>query len=98
MAYDITPERINRWKSWLEKNPIDHAYDEEAELLDGDVPMAQLDSRQCYRLLKRAEKLVRWVTSQRDFHILLESICLKTGAFFMPKTCYGVKLSRLPTG
>ena len=57
MAYDITPERINRWKSWLEKNPIDHAYDEEAELLDGDVPMAQLDSRQCYRLPKRAEEL-----------------------------------------
>lgn len=57
MAYDITPERINRWKSWLEKNPINHAYDEEAELLDGDVPMAQLDSRQCYRLLKRAEEL-----------------------------------------
>ncbi len=57
MEYDITQEDIRRWKDELKEHPIDHAYDEEAELFDGKVPMIQLDSRQCYRLLKYAEGL-----------------------------------------
>lgn len=57
MAYDITQDEIHRIKKYLKKYPIDHAYDEEAELLDGKIPNEQRQSRFYYELLKCAEEL-----------------------------------------
>ncbi len=57
MAYSITPQRIEELKRFLKEHPIEHAYDEQAELFDGDCPPEQLAARSAYELLKRIGKL-----------------------------------------
>lgn len=57
MAYSITPKRIEELKRYLKENPIDHTYDEEADLFDGECPPEQLAARSAYELLKRLGEL-----------------------------------------
>lgn len=56
MAYDITPAEREQIKDFLEKNPIDSAYDEACEYLDGDVPEEQLLARSLKKMLEDIEK------------------------------------------
>lgn len=57
MAYSITPQRVEELKQYLKEHPIDHAYDEEAELFDGDCPPEQLAARSAFELLKMIGEL-----------------------------------------
>lgn len=57
MAYSITPQRIEELKQFLKEHPIDHTYDEEAELFDGNCPPEQLAARSTYELLKQLDEL-----------------------------------------
>ena len=49
----ITAEEIQRCKDYLKEHPIDHAYDEEAEMLDGKIPRDQYIARLCYSILEQ---------------------------------------------
>lgn len=40
-------------KEFLRQHPINHEWDEEAEMLDGVLPEAEYQARTCYRILKR---------------------------------------------
>lgn len=44
-------------QQWLRDNPIDHRYDEECELFDGNAPAEQQISRMSYLILKELGKL-----------------------------------------
>ena len=57
MGYTITPAEIEHMQQYLKEHPINHAYDEEAELFDNDVPSSELAARTCYRLLEELGKL-----------------------------------------
>lgn len=57
MAYSVTPKRIEELKRYLKEHPIDHAYDEEADLFDGECPPEQLAARSAYELLKMLGEL-----------------------------------------
>lgn len=51
MGLNITPEIREMMKSWLREHPIDHAYDEEADKFDGNIPEEQLMSRDYQEIL-----------------------------------------------
>lgn len=57
MASRITPQRIEELKQYLKDHPIDHAWDEEAEYFDGNIPIRQLRARNCYNLLRELGEL-----------------------------------------
>ena len=50
-------EKIKEMQQWLRDNPIDHRYDEECELFDGNAPAEQQISRMSYLILKELGKL-----------------------------------------
>lgn len=53
----FTPKRIKELQQWLRDYPIDHQYDEECELFDGNAPAEQQISRMSYSILKEIGKL-----------------------------------------
>ncbi len=53
MDYTISPREIEEMKEFLRQHPINHEWDEEAEMLDGVLPEAEYQARTCYRILKR---------------------------------------------
>ena len=57
MAYSITPQRVEELKRYLKEHPIDHAYDEEEELFDGNCPIEQLSARAAYEVLEMIGEL-----------------------------------------
>lgn len=52
MALNITPELRKKLEDYLKEHPIDPAYDEECEYLDGNVPVEQLLARDAKRILE----------------------------------------------
>lgn len=47
----LTQREREHMKAYIKAHPIDHAYDEECEYFDGDVPAEQLLSRTYQRFL-----------------------------------------------
>lgn len=56
MAFDITPLSREEMKAFIKAHPIDHSYDKESELLDGDVPEEQLLSRDFQEILDQIKE------------------------------------------
>lgn len=52
MDYDISRQKIDEMKEFLRRHPINHEWDEEAEMLDGVLPNDEEIARSCYRALK----------------------------------------------
>lgn len=57
MSSLITPERILEMQEIVKKHPPDPAYDEEAEMFDGDLPGDEFEARCAYDILKSLGKL-----------------------------------------
>ncbi len=53
MESRITAEEIQYYKDYLKAHPIDHSYDEEAELFDGKIPYDQFLARLYYSILEQ---------------------------------------------
>lgn len=53
----FTSEEIANMQQWLRDYPIDHQFDEECELFDGNPPAEQMISRNCLYFLKKLGKL-----------------------------------------
>lgn len=53
MASNITPQQRKEMEDFIAENPIDPAYDEEYEYLDGLIPPEQSLSRMFKKLLDR---------------------------------------------
>ena len=51
MEYDITPQERKKMEEWLKDHPIDHKYDDQVDVFDGDVPEEQLRSRMYQKIL-----------------------------------------------
>lgn len=65
--YRISDKRIDHLKKLLIENPIDHKYDEECELFDGDTPPMQLATRMAFNLLKELNQLpkgIAWIENE----------------------------------
>ena len=56
MSSLITPEKILEMQEFLKQHPPDPAYDEEAEMLDGDLPPDEFKARCAYIVLKKIGK------------------------------------------
>ena len=56
MSALITPEKILERQELLRQHPPDPAYDEEAEMLDGDLPPDEFKARCAYIVLKKIGK------------------------------------------
>ena len=54
MKSTFTPEEIAAMKSYLKANPVDPQY---VGLLDGDIPLEQVDALICASLLKELGEL-----------------------------------------
>lgn len=52
MESDITPQEREEMIEYLKKHPIDPAYDEECDTLDGDAPEEQLNARLYKKILE----------------------------------------------
>lgn len=56
MAYTMPSAEVERMKEFLRLHPVDPAWDEEAETLDGNLPGDQLLARLYDLALKEQEK------------------------------------------
>lgn len=56
MAYTMPQADVERMREFLRLHPIDHAWDEEAESLDGNIPGDQFLARLYDLALKEQEK------------------------------------------
>lgn len=56
MDYTIPPHKLEEMKAFLRDHPVDPAWDEEAEVLDGDLPEDEYLARLCDFILKEQEK------------------------------------------
>lgn len=54
MESTITPEEIEQMKAFLKEHPVDPQYD---GLLDGDIPLVQVDAQICASLLRQLGEL-----------------------------------------
>ena len=53
---NITPQDRKRMEDFIRNHPIDHSYDEECKLFDGNVPEEQLLARDFQEILNQAKK------------------------------------------
>lgn len=51
MASNITPQRRKELENFLKEHPIDHSYDKECEMFDGNPPHDQLLARAYRQIL-----------------------------------------------
>ncbi|HIZ61405.1 MAG TPA: hypothetical protein H9724_01360 [Candidatus Gemmiger avistercoris] len=57
MARTFTPEEISEMKAFLQAHPPDPAYDEEAELFDGELPPNEFKARCIQDILEHLGEL-----------------------------------------